>query len=145
MNSVIAAHWTGVLFHYAALILLGAFAFWMAGKMLRSVPVALSAAQEESGALITVRDSQAGLVAGMEYRFTDSLSFGRSPSNDVIINEPYVSHEHACIIRQRRQYVLVDLGSRNGSKINGNLCEKDTALADGDVIAIGSVSFTFKR
>ena len=145
MNTVTAAHWIGVGFHYASLLVLGAFALWMAGKMLRKPPVTANDVQDDGGALVTVMESQAGLVVGANYRFTDSLSFGRSPANDVIINEPYVSHEHACIIRQRKQYVLVDLGSRNGSKINGDLCEKDTVLADGDVISIGSVSFTFKR
>lgn len=145
MNTVMAAHWIGVLFHYVSLFLLGGFALWMAVNMLKKTPATLKGAQDDGGALVTVMDSQAGFIAGENYQFTDSLSFGRSPANDVIINEPYVSHEHACIIRQRKQYVLVDLGSRNGSKINGDLCEKDTVLADGDVISIGSVSFTFKR
>ena len=146
MNGLVFAHWFGVAFHYMALISLAGFSLWMANIMLRSRPPAFEAATETAlAASVTVQQAQAGLVAGTCYQFADSLSFGRSPTNDVVVNEPYVSHEHACIIQQRKQYVLVDLGSRNGSVINGKPCGKDTVLTDGDVIGIGSVSFIFKR
>lgn len=147
MNELVFAHWVGVFFHYAALLLLAGFALWMADKMLRSRPLAFEKTETAASmASVTVQQSsQAGMPVGACYQFTDSLSFGRSPTNDIIINEPYVSHEHACIIQQRRQYVFVDLGSRNGSIINGKPCEKDTVLTDGDVIGVGSVSFIFKR
>ncbi len=147
MNELVFAHWVGVAFHYAALLLLAGFALWMADKMLRGRPPAFEKTETaaSTASVMVQQSSHSEISVGACYQFADSLSFGRSPTNDIIINEPYVSHEHACIIQQRRQYVFVDLGSRNGSIINGKPCEKDTVLTDGDVIGIGSVSFIFKR
>ena len=144
MNSLVAAHWLGVFFHYAALALLSGFAVWLAVRMLRGSPRAAAVAPGAAAAVI-VKTACGGLEAGTRYRFSEALSFGRSQTNDVVINEPYVSHEHACIILQQKQYVLVDLGSRNGSTVNGKTCEQDTVLTDGDLIGIGPVSFIFKR
>ena len=144
MNGLVVTHWLGVAFHYIALAALAGFAVWLAASMLRRQPPEETPSPARQTASLTVKEDKAGLAAGTCYRFTDALSFGRSPSNDVVINEPYVSHEHACIIQQQKCYVLVDLGSRNGSTVNGRPCGKDTVLADGDVIGIGSVSFTFK-
>ncbi len=146
MNSVLTAHWLGVIFHYAALALLAGFACWLAVSMLRGRPVPEKAAPSSAEqAMVIVKIAGGGLAVGGRYRFSDALSFGRAPTNDVVVNEPYVSHEHACIILQKKQYVLIDLGSRNGSTVNGIPCEKDTVLTDGDLIGIGPVSFIFKR
>jgi len=48
-----------------------------------------------------------------------SLTIGRKPDNDVIIDNMAVSSHHARIIMQGRTYMIEDLQSTNGTKVNG--------------------------
>lgn len=66
----------------------------------------------------------------------ERLSIGRRPSNDIVINFPSVSGEHACVITRRGQSFIEDLRSTNGTRVNGELISKHY-LEDGDEIVIG--------
>jgi ABC transport system ATP-binding/permease protein len=67
------------------------------------------------------------------------IYIGRSPEMDIIIEaaETVVSRRHAMIKRQVEQYVLFDLGSFNGTLINGQRITQPTPLYDGDHIHLG--------
>jgi pSer/pThr/pTyr-binding forkhead associated (FHA) protein len=49
----------------------------------------------------------------------DSTSIGRSPGQDLVLNEPYVSRRHAFINCRGSEYELVDLGSLHGTYLHG--------------------------
>ncbi len=66
----------------------------------------------------------------------ERLTIGRKPDNDIPIDNLAVSGKHALIITILDDSFLEDLGSTNGSYVNGKLIKKH-ALKDGDVIAIG--------
>jgi pSer/pThr/pTyr-binding forkhead associated (FHA) protein len=71
------------------------------------------------------------------------ITIGRDPVNDVVLNEDkLVSRAHAEILLRDRQWYLIDLGSRNGTAVNGRAAHRHP-LRDGDVIAIGSMNFEF--
>jgi len=77
-----------------------------------------------------------GVVQG-EYELNqERLTIGRKPDNDIPIDNLAVSGKHALIITILDDSFLEDLGSTNGSYVNGKLVKKH-ALKDGDVIAIG--------
>lgn len=77
-----------------------------------------------------------GVVQG-EYELTNErLTIGRKPENDIPIDNLAVSGKHALIITILDDSFLEDLGSTNGTYVNGKLVKKH-ALKDGDVIAIG--------
>ncbi len=77
-----------------------------------------------------------GVVQG-EYELNqERLTIGRKPDNDIQIDNLAVSGKHALIITILDDSFLEDLGSTNGSYVNGKLVKKH-ALKDGDVIAIG--------
>jgi hypothetical protein len=63
-------------------------------------------------------------------------SIGRWEDNDVVIEDRWVSRYHAEVHHERDQYVIHDLGSRNGTLINGQRITAATALADGDEIQV---------
>jgi pSer/pThr/pTyr-binding forkhead associated (FHA) protein len=77
-----------------------------------------------------------GVVQG-EYELSqERLTIGRKPDNDIQIDNLSVSGKHALVITILDDSFLEDLGSTNGTYVNGKLVKKH-ALKDGDVIAIG--------
>ena len=71
----------------------------------------------------------------------ERITIGRNSSNDIMLNEPVVSGEHAAILLQPRPSVT-DLGSTNGTRLNGHPISK-SPLKHNDVIKIGSHELCF--
>jgi hypothetical protein len=71
------------------------------------------------------------------------VTIGRHPECDVVVSDPNVSRHHAEVRRRGDDFVLVDLGSTNGTKVNG-AGVKERRLADGDEIAIGNTRLRFE-
>ena len=71
-------------------------------------------------------------------------SFGRLPSNDVILLGDLVSRHHARIIYFDGKASIQDLGSHNGSWVNGERVST-RGLGEGDVVRIGNFAITFKK
>jgi class 3 adenylate cyclase len=75
-----------------------------------------------------------------------SCSIGRLPSNQIILAEERVSRRHALVNAQEDgEFWLVDLGSGNGTYLNGRRLVQPTILNDGDRIEIGSFQLAFRR
>ncbi len=75
------------------------------------------------------------------------FAIGRDPGNQLVIDETIpqwqtVSREHALISRHARGYVIEDLGSQNGVRVNGRLTPKNL-LRTGWQVTIGGVVFRF--
>jgi sigma-B regulation protein RsbU (phosphoserine phosphatase) len=75
----------------------------------------------------------------------DVISIGRGPANDVSLADPNCSSRHAVIERAEDGFVLRDLGSKNGTQLNGGRITCAVALARGDEIKIGSTIVFFER
>lgn len=72
----------------------------------------------------------------------DDLTVGRNADNKVAINNASVSGHHAVIARDGDRYMLRDLGSTNGTRVNSHET-KEAALKPKDLIQFGSVEFLF--
>jgi hypothetical protein len=69
---------------------------------------------------------------------------GRSRDADIVLAEPNVSRRHAEIRPAGRgRWVVSDLGSTNGVKVNGRLADGDAPLEGGDRIALGTAEIRF--
>jgi len=64
------------------------------------------------------------------------ISIGRWEDNDVVIEDRWVSRYHVEVHRESDQYIVHDLGSKNGTLINGQRIAAPTVLADGDEIQV---------
>lgn len=71
------------------------------------------------------------------------ISVGRASDNDLILDDPLVSRHHCQLKLQHGAYALADLGSRNGSLVNGQTIS-EVALGPGDLIRIGSTEIEFQ-
>jgi len=69
---------------------------------------------------------------------------GKGPRNDVVIADPAVSTAHAVIRRDGGAFTITDIGSRNGTYVNGDRVGETRQLNHGDVIGIGLSKLTFR-
>ncbi len=72
----------------------------------------------------------------------ERTTIGRRPHNDIQIDNLAVSGEHAAIVSVANDCILEDLGSTNGTLVNGNLVKKHI-LRDNDVIELGKIKLKF--
>jgi len=93
-----------------------------------------------TGIEITVAD--AGTIK--TYRFGRRILVGRATSADLRIDEPRVSRLHARIEMREDGVFVEDLGSRNGTTVDGTPVTGSRRLAVDDEIAIGSASVIFR-
>jgi uncharacterized protein YraI len=87
----------------------------------------------------------AGPLAGKGYLIRgDVLTIGRDPDNDISLNDEQVSRHHARLLRQEDQIILEDLGSTNGTLVNGKPIVGQHVLQPADIISISSSVFGVK-
>jgi len=72
-----------------------------------------------------------------------SLLLGRSAEADLRLFDETVSRQHARIVQGALRVTLQDLGSANGTRLNGERLKQEAALFDGDVIGIGSTRLRY--
>ncbi|HKV87200.1 MAG TPA: FHA domain-containing protein, partial [Candidatus Dormibacteraeota bacterium] len=86
---------------------------------------------------------ESGPDAGHSHRASDhAVRLGRSPDNDVILRDPATSGHHARLERRGDQYWIVDLGSTNGTLVNGEPIQ-EKQLNHGDRVTIGQNAVQF--
>lgn len=75
---------------------------------------------------------------------TERVTIGRQTGCSIVIRDTNVSREHVQLRRRPNGWTVRDLGSTNGTKLNGVRVEGEQMLANGDVIMLGSVKVTFE-
>jgi pSer/pThr/pTyr-binding forkhead associated (FHA) protein len=95
--------------------------------------------------------SDAAFIVGVAGPYTsvkfpidrERVEIGRDPSNSIVLDaDPTVSRKHAAIVRRGTSYFIEDLGSTNGTYVNG-VRVQSAVLNLGDVVHIGGSSFRF--
>jgi len=74
---------------------------------------------------------------------TDVVSIGRLPECTITLTDPNVSRRHA-EVRPGAQITVVDLGSTNGTKVNGLRITGERPLVDGDIVSLGGTHLRFE-
>jgi pSer/pThr/pTyr-binding forkhead associated (FHA) protein len=74
---------------------------------------------------------------GREFEVSDVVVMGRSSETDVVIDDPYASDFHLRLVSQESGMMLHDLGSTNGTYVNGRRASAPTELKRGDTIQVG--------
>ncbi len=84
-------------------------------------------------------------LVGTRLNLTAPLTVGRSPEADIVIGDGFVSTMHARISPARGGALVEDLGSTNGTTLNGEPLDRPAAASPGDIIGIGQVELTVER
>lgn len=87
----------------------------------------------ESAMLILQRGGEAGLMCPLEHR---TITIGRSPDCDIVLDDRQVSRLHARVVWRTDRYELEDMDSKNGTHLNGRDVFSPQPLHDGDEIQI---------
>jgi hypothetical protein len=90
-------------------------------------------------------ESAAGLRDGVAYDLSDGAVLGRGDQVDIRLEDSFASTSHARLMPQGDVVVLEDLGSTNGTYLNGEPLRGPQPLHVGDRIRIGDSEFTFER
>jgi hypothetical protein len=87
----------------------------------------------------------AGLQSGAAYDLSDGALLGRGDQADILLEDSFASSRHARLVPHGDVMVLEDLGSTNGTYLNGEPLRGPQPLHVGDTIRIGDSEFTFER
>jgi FHA domain-containing protein len=74
----------------------------------------------------------------------DPVRIGRLPDCAIALSDTQVSRHHAEVRRDERGFAVFDLGSLNGTTVNG-VAVQEHALADGDVISVGETAIRYEE
>jgi len=91
------------------------------------------------GRYLAIED--AGEVVLMPLR-SELVRVGRSPANEIVLDDSSVSRRHALITRRGEAMVILDDRSLNGIRVNGERVA-EAALRDGDMILLGHVTLRY--
>lgn len=154
-NKILVLNILSVVLQYSLLILIYYFIF----KVIKAVHNELKGSENIHHTKTLLRSDHANLPSGFlrvvddggiplgaaSFDLGETTSIGRNQANDIIINDNFVSHEHACISEYKGQYLLSDLNSTNHTYLNGHPIDGEVALTPGDIITIGAVTFKYER
>jgi pSer/pThr/pTyr-binding forkhead associated (FHA) protein len=91
--------------------------------------------QRRQGSRVLILKSETS--AGQEVEVTSVTVMGRSSEADVVLTDPYASDFHMRLVAQDNGIMLHDLGSTNGTYVNGRRVTAPTQLRRGDNIQVG--------
>ncbi|WP_280469405.1 FHA domain-containing protein [Nocardia farcinica] len=83
-------------------------------------------------------------IAGADRLPPGGLAIGRTTDNQIVVNDPLASRKHARLVAGREGLTIEDLGSANGTFVNGTRQQR-AVLREGDVITIGNIDFVVQQ
>ena len=153
--SDVSIEWALLGLRVAFIAALYIFLFQVARLMLREIKAIAASGQQLAPVRRPARDEsldigfvvldpgETVLVGGAFFPLAGEILVGRGSECDLILDDPFVSTEHAELAVHGRSTVLTDLGSTNGSRVNGEWVSDQVTLFDGDVVQFGNVRLRY--
>ena len=96
--------------------------------------------------LVVTSPGETGLAPGSEFAVAGTMTIGRDADNGIVLGDASISNQHARLERVRDGWRIVDLGSTNGTFVNGRgLDGSGLILRGGEQISVGAVTLRFGR
>jgi FHA domain len=146
-----------VLLKFAFLALLFLFILWVSRSALRDVVGRGAGVDDDTGPTAAKKPRERGarprleVVAAMGHAPGDMLlldgeaMLGRSPTVDVHVEDPFASAAHARIYARNGQAYIEDMGSTNGTFLNGQQLHGPERLRPADSIRIGDTEYRYQE
>ena len=121
------------------------FLFAVVRVLVRDLRAAAREPDRELGRLIVVDPAESDLRPGSVFSLDAITTLGRDVNNSIVVEDPFASSEHAVLTFRGRNWYVEDLGSTNGTYVNGGRVEGVAAVAYGDDLQVGQVRFRLER
>lgn len=112
---------------------------WMLWQDTRQAAQTSASRSRQAGRLIVLESTLPRLAEGATFPLLPVTALGRAPTNTVVIPDEAASLEHALLHFRDNQWRVEDLGSRNGTRLNGAPVTRPTLVVAGDLLEIGHV------
>jgi len=94
--------------------------------------------------LVVLSPANSGLRPGDEFQLAGTMTIGRDDDNGISLGDSSISGQHAIIEATGRGWRVRDLGSTNGTFVNGRAIDgRGATLRAGEHLALGTVTFRF--
>ncbi len=118
-------------------------------RVVRALLRDLRAAAREPGAslgrLVVVESPGGDPEPGRSFDLDAITTLGRDVNNAIVVDDPFASAEHAVLTYRGRSWYVEDLGSTNGTYLNGRIVASVSPLGFGDEMSIGQVRLRLER
>ncbi len=127
------------------LVLLYVVLFRVVRAILRDVRSAAREPSSSLGRLVVVASPSGEPTPGRSFDLDAVTTLGRDVNNAIVIEDPFASSDHAVLTYRGRGWYVEDLGSTNGTYLNGRMVADVAPLGFGDELAIGQVRLRLER
>jgi len=126
------------------LALLYAFLFAVVRVLLRDLRSA-ARGPVELGRLVVVASPRGEPVPGAAFPLDAVTTIGRDVNNGIVVDDPFASADHAVLTFRGRAWYVEDLGSTNGTFVNGVPVQGIAEIGFGDELQVGEVRLRLDR
>jgi hypothetical protein len=113
--------------------------------LLRDLRAAAREPDVRPGRLVVLASPSGEPPAGHSFALDVVTPLGRDVNNAIVVDDPFASAEHAVLTFRGRSWYLEDLGSTNGTYINGRPVAGVAPIGFGDELQIGEVRMRLER
>lgn len=142
MDAAVLAIWVLRLIFLAMLYV---FLWFVVRALLRDLRSAAREPTRELGRLVVVAAPSGEPAAGSVFALDAITSLGRDVNNAIVLDDEFVSAAHAALTYRGRAWYVEDLGSTNGTFVNGSQVDGLAPIAFGDEIQLGQVRLRLER
>jgi len=125
--------------------LLYAFLWSVVRVLLRDLRSAAKEPGAALGRLVVLASPSGEPAVGAAFGLDAIATLGRDVNNAIVLEDDFVSSAHATLTFRGRAWYVEDLGSTNGTYVNGTRIEGISPLAFGDELQLGQVRFRLDR
>jgi hypothetical protein len=142
MDGVVLSIW---ILRLLFLALLYAFLWLVARALMRDLRSAAHEAGAELGRLLVLASPGGEPAPGASFSLDAVTTLGRDVNNTVVIDDEFASGSHAVLTYRGRAWFVEDLGSTNGTFLNGSQVDGVAPMAFGDELQLGNVRLRLER
>ncbi len=142
MDPVVLSLW---ILRIGFLALLYLFLFAVVRILVRDLRAAAREPGSELGRLVVAASPRGEPPVGGVFSLDAVTTLGRDVNNTIVVDDPFASADHAALTFRGRTWYVEDLGSTNGTFVNGSQVDGVAPVAFGDELQIGQVRLRLER